>query len=131
MIEQTELVVSKWVYYPPVNFIEDWGEKLSGTITLEVMKKSARLKKGIACRFTTKFVFENEIILKFAGEDTYVIDLPDIIDKYELHTMFRNSYSKCKEKFDFRKLSTVLRNISLPPFDETKYDLEPVLLLLK
>ena len=65
------------------------------------------------------------------AEDSYVIDLQDVIDKSELQRMIRNSYSKFKEKFDLRKLGTVLRNKLLLPFDETKYDLEPVLLLLQ
>jgi hypothetical protein len=76
-------------------------------------------------------VFENETILEYAGEDSYVIDLQDTIDKSELQRMIRNSYSKFKEKFEFKKLGTVLRDKSLLPFDETKYDLEPVLLMLQ
>jgi hypothetical protein len=131
MIEQTELIVTKWLYHPPVNFIEEAGEKLSSFITLQVMKKRAGTKKGIACRFTIQFVFENETILEYVAEDSYVIDLQDIIDKNELRIMIRNSWSKFKEKFDLRKLGTVLRDKSLLPFDETKYDLEPVLLLLQ
>ena len=130
MIEQTELVVSKWLYHTPAESIERAEEKLTSTITLGVMKKRAGNKKGIACGFTTEFVFENETILEYAGEDSYVIDLQDIIDKNELHTMLRNSYIKCKEKFDFRKLGTVLWDKSLPAFDEKKYDLDPILLIL-
>jgi len=130
MIEQTELVVSKWLYHAPAKSIEGAEEELTSIITLEVMKKRASNKKGIACRFTTEFVFENITILEYTGEDSYVIDLPDIIDKNELHTMLANSYAKCKEKFDFRKLGTVLGDKSFPPFDEKKYDLDPVLLLL-
>jgi hypothetical protein len=95
------------------------------------MKKRAVTKKGIACRFTCEFVFEKETILEYVAEDSYVIDLQDVIDKNELHTMISNSYSKFKEKFDLRKLGTVLRNKSLLPFDEKRYDLDPVLLLLQ
>lgn len=131
MIEQTELIVSKWLYHPPVKSIEEGGEKLSSFISLDVMKKKAATKKGIACRFTVTFVFENETILEYSGEDSYVIDLQDLIDKNELQTMIRNSYSKFKEKFDLRKLGTILSNKSLLPFDETRYDLGPVLLLLQ
>lgn len=131
MIEQTELIVSKWLYHPPVNSIEDAGEKLSSSISLDVMKKLAPTKKGIACRFTIAFFFENETILEYTAEDSYVIDLHDVIDKSELRTMLRNSYSKFKEKFDLRKLGTVLSNKSLLPFDETMYDLDPVLQLLR
>lgn len=95
------------------------------------MKKRTATKKGIACRFTCKFIFEKETILEYVAEDSYVIDLADKIDKDELQTMIRNSYTKFKEKFDFRKLGTVLQDRSLVPFNEKMYDLEPVLLLLK
>jgi hypothetical protein len=130
MIEQTELVISKWLYQPPVNSIEEAGGKLTSYITLDVMKKRTATKKGIACRFTCEFVFEKEVILEYVAEDSYVIDLQDVIDKNELKVMIRNSYSKFKEKFDLRKWGTVLLNKILLPFDETKYDLDPVLLLL-
>jgi hypothetical protein len=130
MIEQTELVISKWLYQPPVNSIEEAGGKLTSYITLDVMKKRTATKKGIACRFTCEFVFEKEMILEYVAEDSYVIDLQDVIDKNELKVMIRNSYSKFKEKFDLRKWGTVLLNKTLLPFDETKYDLDPVLLLL-
>ena len=46
MIEQTELVVTKWMYLPPANPIEEEDKKLSSFITLEVMKKRAPTKKG-------------------------------------------------------------------------------------
>lgn len=129
MIEQTELIVSKWDYHPPQNHIES-GEKLTSNISFEVMKKRVATKKGIACRFTCEFVFEKETILEYVAADSYVIDLADIIDKNELHTMIRNSYDKFKEKFDFRKLGTVLQDKSLLPFNVENYDLDPVLLLL-
>lgn len=129
MIEQTELIVSKWDYHPPQNHIES-GEKLTSTISFEVMKKRVATKKGIACRFACEFVFEKETILEYVAADSYVIDLADIIDKSELHTMIRNSYNKFKEKFDFRKLGTVLQDKSLLPFNVENYDLDPVLLLL-
>ena len=131
MIEQTELVITKWQYHPPMNSIEEDPEKLFSSISFDVMKKRASTKKGIACRFTVRFQFENETILEYVGEDSYVIDLQDIIDKNELQRMIRNSYSKFKEKFEFKKLGTVLRDKSLLAFDETKYDLDPVLALLQ
>ena len=59
------------------------------------------------------------------------VNMQDIIEKNELQMMIRNSYSKFKEKFEFKKLATVLKNKSFLPFDETKYDLNPVLLLLQ
>jgi hypothetical protein len=60
MIEQTELVVSKWVYNPPDNLLEDGGDKLTSYISFDVMKKRTASKKGIACRFTIEFVFEKK-----------------------------------------------------------------------
>lgn len=129
MIEQTELIVSKWDYHPPTNPIED-EEKLTSYISLDVMKKRAATKKGIACRFTCEYIFEKETILEYIAADSYVIDLADVIDKKELKTMIRNTYNKFKEKFDFRKLGTVLQDRSLIPFNEDKYELDPILLLL-
>ena len=131
MIEQTELVITKWQYHPPVNSIEEDPEKLFSSISFDVMKKRVSTKKGIACRFTVRFQFENKTILEYVGEDSYVIDLQDIIDKSELQRMIRNSYSKFNEKFEFNKFGTVLRDKSLLPFDESKYDLDPVLALLQ
>jgi hypothetical protein len=131
MIEQTELVITKWQYHPPVNSIESDPEKLLSSISFDVMKKRASTKKGIACRFTVRFQFENKTILEYVGEDSYVIDLQDIVNKSELQRMIRNSYAKFNEKFEFKKLATVLRDKSLLAFDETKYDLDPVLALLQ
>jgi len=84
MIEQTELVVTKWLYHPPLKSIAEEPEKLSSSISFDVMKKRAATKKGIACRFTIQFVYENETILEYVAEDSYVIDLQDVIDKNEL-----------------------------------------------
>ena len=95
------------------------------------MKKRAATKKGIACRFSCRFVIENETILEYVAEDSYVIDLADKIDKNELLTMIRNSYSKFKEKFDLRKLGTVLQDKSIGALDETKIDLDAILPLLQ
>ncbi len=130
MIEQTELVVTKWQYQPPLNAIEDEG-KLTSYITLDVMRKRTATKKGIACRFTCEYIFEQQTLLEYMAEDSYVIDLADEVDRDELQTMIKNTYSKFKEKFDFKKLGTVLQNTSLIPFNEKTYDLEPVLLLIK
>lgn len=131
MIEQTELIVTKWDYRAPVNSIADAGDKLTSYITFDVMKKSAPTKKGIACRFTGEFVFEKDTILEYTAEHSYVIDLEDVIDRNELQTMIRNTYSMFKDKFDIRKLGTVLQDKTLTEIDETKYDLDPILLLLK
>jgi hypothetical protein len=129
MIEQTEMVVTKWNYTPPSEQIAADAALLSFT-SLAVMKKRAPTKKGIACQLTASFVYENKTILEFVGEDSYVIDLDDIIDKGELLNMIRNSFSKFEEKFDFRKLGTLLHNRALQPLNETRLELEPVLQLL-
>lgn len=130
MIEQTELIVTRWYYQPPVNSMAA-QEKISNFTSLDVMKKRAGTKKGIACRFSCRFVIENETILEYEAEDSYVIDMGDIIDKSELLKMIRNSYSKFKEKFDFRKSGTLLQNKSLRALDETEIDLDAILPLLK
>ena len=130
MIEQTDLKVTKWIYKPPSKPIEEVEENLASSISFDVMKKRATDKKGIACRFTCQFIFEKELILEYVGEDSYVIDLQDVIDKNELYNMIKNSFSKFKDKFDLRKLSTVLQYKTLAAIDEKKYDLDPVLLLL-
>jgi hypothetical protein len=129
MIEQTELVVDEWHYHLPFTYIDT--KKISEFISLDVMKKRAATKKGIACRFSCRFVLENETILKYVAADSYVIDLEDVIDKHELLIMIRNSYSKFKEKFDMRKLGTILQDTSLRALDETNIDLDAILPLLK
>ena len=129
MIEQTDLVVTEWIYNPPATTTEG-GETIMKYVDFDVMKKRVSTKKGIACRFTCHFVLREEMILSYVGEDSYVIDLEDHIDKNELQTMIRNSYSKFMEKFDFRKLSTVLQNISLPPLEESLIDYDSILPLL-
>lgn len=130
MIEQTELIISEWHYHPPADSTNS-EKKLLSSLSLDVMKKRKADKKGIACRFSTRFTFGNETVLEYVAEDSYVIDLADKIDKYELLSMIRNSYSKFKEKFEFRKSATVLWDKSLAPLDESKLDLEAILPLLE
>ena len=130
MIEQTELIITEWHYHPPVISIEA-GKKISNSISLDVMKKRAADKKGIACRFSSRFVLENETILEYVAGDSYVIDLEDKIDKHELLKMIRNSYSKFKEKFDLRKYGTILQDKSLSALEENKIDLDAILPLLE
>ena len=129
MIEQTELVVTEWHYHEPV-LTSEKEEKISQLISLDVMKKRAPTKKGIACKFTCRFFSEGETILEYVGEDSYVIDFEEVIDKNELLKMIRNSYSKFKEKFDLRKMSTALQNRSLKALDETSIDIDAILPLL-
>ena len=129
MIEQTELVVTTWDYHHPGKPIGS-GEKLLSTVWLDVMKKRAPAKKGIACRFSCSFIFEDQPLLEYVAEDSYVIDLEDIIDKHELLRMIRNSFSKFKERFDLRKLGTVLEDKTLRPLDETQINADAILPLL-
>jgi hypothetical protein len=129
MIEQTELVVTEWNYQAPTNFTEA-SDKILNFTTLDVMKKRAATKKGIACRFTTHFICDEENILVYVAEDSYVIDLADVIDQRELLVMVRNSYSKFKDKFDLRKLGTILQDRVLSSLEETNIDLDTVLQLL-
>ena len=129
MIEQTPLVVTEWIYIPPVNDADD-GKKIVSLISLDVMKKMAPAKKGIACRFTCKFVNGDDTVLLYIAEDSYVIDMADVIDKNEILTMIKNSYAKVKETFDIRKLGTVLQNKSIRTLDEHKIDINAILPLL-
>ena len=128
MIEQTELVVTEWNYHPPAK--PDEPCEILNFTTLDVMKKRASTKKGIACRFTTHFVSGTENILVYVAEDSYVIDFEDVIDKNELLVMSRNSYSKLKDKFDLRKLGTILQDRVLSSLEETNIDLDAVIPLL-
>ena len=129
MIEQTEFIVTEWHYYPPERVIDekDFIEELT---SLDVQKKRASTKKGIAFRFSCRFTFGNKIILNYVGEDSYVIDFDEVIDGHELLTMIRNSFSKFKDKFDLRKLATVLQNRSLRPLDESMINIVAILPLL-
>ena len=130
MIEQTPLVVTTWDYHEPPNGLSKEEEVLSA-VSLEVMKKSAPAKKGIAFRFTCLFKSERQPILTFITEDSYVIDLEDKVDKDELRSMMRNSFNKCKEAYDFRKLTTVLHHHAIGYFNENDLDLDPIMRLLE
>ncbi|MEP7232513.1 MAG: hypothetical protein ABI691_19785 [Ginsengibacter sp.] len=129
MIEQTELVVTEWHYYPPERAIDETA-LIHEVTSLDVQKKRASTKKGIACRFSCRFTFENKIVLNYVGEDSYVIDFEEVIDQHELLTMIRNSFSKFKDKFDLRKLSTVLQSRSLMPLNESMINIEAILPML-
>ncbi|HVT85974.1 MAG TPA: hypothetical protein VHD35_12290 [Chitinophagaceae bacterium] len=129
MIEQTELVVTTWDYHNPDKPIGS-GEKLLSSVWLDVMKKRAPTKKGIACRFSCRFIFEDQPLLEYVAEDSYVIDLEDVIDKQELLRMIRNSFSKFKERFDLRKLGTALEDKTLRPLDESQINLDAMLPLV-
>ncbi|HMJ46613.1 MAG TPA: hypothetical protein VK498_04755 [Ferruginibacter sp.] len=130
MIEQTPLVVSEWHYNPPAKPGEP-GEKIMNHTTLEVMRKRAATKKGIACRFSCRFTLGSETILQYVASDSYVIDPDDVIDRNELLTMIRNSFSKFKETFELRKLGTILRDKSIMSLNEAGIDIDSILPLLK
>jgi hypothetical protein len=130
MIEQTELVVTQWEYHPPKGPVAE-QDPISNEVTFQVQKKRNAIKKGIALRFSTRFIFENIMVLEYTGEDSYVIDFADTIDRTELLRMISNSFSKFKDKFDLRKLNTVLYNRSISPLNEELMDLDPVLELLQ
>lgn len=129
MIEQTELVVTEWHYYPPTGVIDE-KEYIEELTSLDVQKKRASTKKGVAFRFSCRFTFEDKLILNYVAEDSYVIDFDEVIDEHELLKMIRNSFTKFKDKFDFRKLATVLQNRSLMPLDETNVNIKAILPLL-
>ena len=129
MIEQTELVVTDWHYHEP-HKPPAADAKISSAVSLDVMKKRASTKKGIACRFSCRFETENTMILEYAAENSYVIDFEDVIDRKELLIMIRNSYTKFKERFDLRKLGTVLQDKTLGPLDETQINVDAILPLL-
>ncbi len=128
MIEQTAMTVTQWDYQAPENPLTEEG--LSGSISFDVMKKRNDLKKGLGVRFSCAFSFEQKAVLDYVAEHSYVIDFEDVIDLTELRNMIQNSYLQFKEKYDLRKLNTVLKEIPLQPFDERMYDLAPILGLL-
>ncbi|MEI6190486.1 MAG: hypothetical protein WCP61_08705 [Chitinophagia bacterium] len=129
MIEQTEMVVSKWLYQPPAQGVSD-DEPIQHEVSLQVQKKRAPTKKGIACRFKCEFVWNGQQVLEYIGEDSYVIDFEEVIDRDELSRMIMNSFTKFVEKYEFRKLNTILYNRSIAPLNPKDIDLEPILPLL-
>jgi len=129
MIEQTEMMVTTWDYHPPAKSITKESRIVSST-GLDVMRKRAATKKGIACRFTSHFKIDGELVLEYVGENSYVIDFEDLIDRQELLKMIRNAFSNFKEKFDFRKLGTVLADTTLGPLDESNIEIGTILPML-
>ena len=129
MIEQTAMEVVKWDYQEsPIS--NDDMPLITSAVTLDVQKKRNAQKKGIALRFTCQFMLEKEMILEFSGEHSYVIDFEEMIDKNELTKMIRNSYQMFKEKFDFKKLNTSLKNHSLQPLNESDINLDGIIPML-
>lgn len=129
MIEQTEMVVTTWHYHPPVLPITE-ASSIKSFTDFDVMRKRVSTKKGIACRFSCKFTVDDQFVLEYVGENSYVIDLEEVIDKNELLKMIRNAYTKFNEKFDFRKLGTVLADKSLSPLNESVIEIDTILAML-
>jgi hypothetical protein len=129
MIEQTELVITSWIYKEPARPLTT-DDVVENFISIDVQRKRNSLKKGVAFRFRTLFVFENETILDYSGEDSYVIDFEDVVDKPEVISMVRNTYSKFTEKFDFRKTGTVLQDRSIRYLDESTINFDAIVPLL-
>jgi hypothetical protein len=129
MIEQTEMVVTGWHYHPPSGDVDQ--TRILNNCWLDVQRKNAPTKKGLACRFTCQFTYENEMILEYVGEDSYVIDLEDKIDLNELRTMIANSFSKFTEKFEIRKMTTILYNQFITPINEYNLNLQAILPILE
>lgn len=129
MIEQTEMLITGWDYHPPKQSITA-ESRISSATSLDVMRKRASTKKGIACRFTCHFKIDEERVLECIGENSYVIDLADVIDRQELLRMIRNAFTLFKEKFDFRKLGTVLADKTMGPLNEAEIDINLILPML-
>ena len=129
MIEQTELVIIGWDYKEPARPIRA-DDSVENYISVDVMKKRNGIKKGVAFRFRAIFVFKNETILDYMGEDSYVIDFEDVVDKSEVTRMVRNTYAKFKEKFDFRKIGTALQNWNIRTLNESAVDIDAIVPLL-
>jgi len=129
MIEQTEMIVTAWNFH--LSNISNNLQELSNTTTMYTMQKRNAIKKGIACRLSCRFVHGEEPILDYVAEHSYVIDFDEVIDKNELLKMLKNSFANFEEKFNLRKLGTVLQNENLRPLDEKAIDLDSILPLLK
>ena len=129
MIEQTEMEVTNWHYHPPTKTITE-SSKISSITNFDVMPKRASTKKGIACRFSCIFKIDGAFVLEYVGENSYVIDFEEVIDRAELLKIIRNAFAKFNEKFDFRKLGTVLANTTLSPLNESSIDINAILPLL-
>jgi len=129
MIEQTPLSVTEWIYLDAGN-IDEKKDIVANNTTLAVMKKRKGDKKGIACQFTSLFTVNQKIYLNYIAEDSYVIDLADIVNRQELVTMITNSYSKFEAEFNKRKFTTAFISYTMRPFDVNNVDFDAILPLL-
>lgn len=129
MIEQTAFMVTEWHYHEPDEPIKNENDILCRS-SLDVMKKRSSTKKGIAFRISCRFMYQKKMILDYAGENSYVIDFHEVIDKSELLKMIRNSFSQFSEKFELRKIGTVLEHRAVMPLDESLIEFDTILPLL-
>lgn len=130
MIEQTAFIVSEWHYHEPDEPITNENDILCRS-SLDVMRKRSSTKKGIAFRISSRFMYQKKMILDYAGENSYVIDFDEVIDKRELQKMIRNSFTQFSEKFELRRIGTVLEHRSVMPLDESLIDFDAILPLLE
>ena len=130
MIEQTEFIVSEWHYHEPDEPITNENDILCRS-SLDVMRKRSSTKKGIAFRISSRFMYQKKMILDYAGENSYVIDFDEVIDKRELQKMILNSFTQFNEKFELRRIGTVLEHRSVMPLDESLIDFDAILPLLE
>ncbi len=130
MIEQTAFIVSEWHYHEPDEPITNEYDILCRS-SLDVMRKRSSTKKGIAFRISSRFMYQKKMILDYAGENSYVIDFDEVIDKRELQKMIRNSFTQFSEKFELRRIGTVLEHRSVMPLDESLIDFDAILPLLE
>ena len=109
MIEQTKLVIGKYLYQPLVSIMEDEEEKLPSFIEFDVIRKRAIKKRDLPAGLPCGLF----IIIKSSwnmAEHSYVIDLQDVIDMNEFEGMIRNSLYKFNEKFEYRRFGTLVSN---------------------
>lgn len=63
MIEQTEMKVTTWHFHTPGKDVD--LKNVSNFTTLDVMKKIAPTKKGLACRLSCRFMNGNDPVLDY------------------------------------------------------------------
>ena len=82
------------------------------------------------CRLNCIFTNAEVPVLDYVAEHSYVIDFDEVVERNEFLKMFRNSFSNFEEKFELRKLGTILQNEKLRPMDEAAIGLDAVLPML-
>ena len=80
---------------------------------------------------SSRFTIKDITIREFAGKDSYVRDLDEVIGRAEMLVIIGNSFTKINEHFNLRKLGPLVQNRLISSLDETMMDLDPVPLLLQ